>query len=309
MKQRIAIGVAAVLAVAAIALSEYRGAEVPVSSAPVFHLIGDTEQELTRLPASFTRISDEEEIQIGDRLAKFYAGAWEDQIRHNLDYQDAQLYVEQVGARVAARARRKIPYRFHYIPEPGFVNAFALPGGHVFIGQGLMQLMDSEDELAAVLGHEVEHVDLRHCVERVQLEAKLRQLHLGELPALAAIPYAVFAAGYSKEQELAADKNGTELAVYAGYSPNGALRMFQTFEKFEPEYRKANSPGEELSGIAAESLQEYFRTHPRSIERIVQIQQLIAIQRWPPVAERDLRTGYIALTASPPCSDMTMRKP
>ena len=151
------------------------------------------------------------------------------------------------------------------------MNAFALPGGHVFIGQGLMTLMDSEDELAAVLGHEVEHIDLRHCAERVQVEAKLRSLHLGELEALAAIPYQVFAAGYSKEQELAADKNGTELAVNAKYSPNGALRMFQTFEKFEPEYRKASTPGEELSGIAAESLEEYFRTHPRSSERVAQI--------------------------------------
>lgn len=297
MKQRIAIYVAAVLAVGAIALSQYRKDEAPVSSAPIFHLIGDTEQELTRLPASFTRISDEDEIQIGDRLVKGYAGDWEEQIRHSNDYQDAQLYVEQVGARVSAHARRKLPYRFHYIPDQNFVNAFALPGGHVFIGQGLMQLMDSEDELAAVLGHEVEHIDLRHCAERVQLEARLRELHLGDLEALAAIPYAVFAAGYSKEQELAADENGTELAVNAGYSPNGALRMFQTFEQFEPEYRKANTPGEELSGMAAESLQEYFRTHPRSSERTAQIRQLIATQQWPPAAERDLRTGYIALTA------------
>ena len=80
-------------------------------------------------------------------------------------------YVSRVGAKVAARAHRKLPYKFHYIPNMDFVNAFALPGGHVYIGAGLVALMDSEDELAAVLGHEIEHIDHYHCAERVQTEA------------------------------------------------------------------------------------------------------------------------------------------
>jgi predicted Zn-dependent protease len=72
-----------------------------------------------------------------------------------------EAYVQKIGAQVAARAQRKLPYRFHYIPEDHFRNAFALPGGHVFIGKGLLDLMDSEDQLAAVLGHEIEHIDRR----------------------------------------------------------------------------------------------------------------------------------------------------
>src|SRR5207244_13551377 len=50
---------------------------------------------------------------------------------------------------------------FHYIPDPNLINAFALPGGHVFIGRGMLDLMTTEDQLATVLGHEVEHIDLR----------------------------------------------------------------------------------------------------------------------------------------------------
>jgi predicted Zn-dependent protease len=154
------------------------------------------------------------------------------------------------------------------------------------------------DPVIVVLGHEAEHIDLGHCAERVQLEANLRHLHLGILGALASIPYEVFAAGYSKEKELAADRDGTQLAVAAGYSPMGAVRLFQTFARFEPGRRKAETPQEELSNLALESLQEYFRSHPRSEERVEKIQELIASRQWPLRAERELRIQYMKLNAS-----------
>jgi predicted Zn-dependent protease len=112
-----------------------------------------------------------------------------------------------------------LPYRFHYVPERYFINAFAVPGGHVYVGEGLLALMDSEDELAAVIGHEIEHIDHYHCAERVQQQQALRKIPLGELVAL---PVEIFEAGYSKDQELEADREGTRLSVQAGYSPNGA---------------------------------------------------------------------------------------
>ena len=65
----------------------------------------------------------------------------------------------RVGSELATHAHRMLPYKFHYIPNPNFVNAFALPGGHVYVGAGLVSLMDSEDELAALIGHEIEHID------------------------------------------------------------------------------------------------------------------------------------------------------
>jgi predicted Zn-dependent protease len=179
------------------------------------------------------------------------------------------------------------------------VNAFALPGGHVYVGGGLLALMDSEDELAAVLGHEIEHIDHYHCAERAQREEALRHIPLG---GLVAIPIVVFEAGYSKDQELEADREGTRLAVEAGYSANGAIRMFEAFDRLYQQYRsseqaRAKTPQEEVSRVTLETLEGYFRSHPLPSERIAQIQKLIASEGWPVRSERDLAVAYIFWTA------------
>lgn len=278
----------------AIVLAERKKVTAQASPDALVYFIGSSEQEMTRIPVQLTRISDAEEIQIGDAMAKNYGGNLERDSAISATERDVREYVQQVGARVAVRAQRKLPYRFHYIPDPNLVNAFALPGGHVFIGQGLINLMDSEDELASVLGHEVEHIDLRHAVERVQLQAHMRRLKLGTLGSLINIPVQVMEAGYSKQQELAADREGTKIAVLSGYSPQGALRMFETFEHFEPGYkRKPGSPEDEMATVVMASLGEYFRTHPPSALRAEEIRKLIAEEMWSAKPETDLRIAYV----------------
>jgi beta-barrel assembly-enhancing protease len=257
---------------AALVWSEIRKVEAPVGPEPILDFVADTEHELSRLPVKFAPLSDADEIKIGKELERRYAGDG----RPDDDDQDRAIeeYVQQVGARVAANAHRKLPYRFRYIPGLDFVNAFALPGGPVFIGGGLMALMNTEDELAAVLGHELEHIDHYHCAERIQIQAALQQIPLGQL---AALPVEVFIAGYSKNQELEADREGAKLAVAALYSPQGAIRMFQAMERFRPaNTAHGSTPAEELSQVALETLEGYFRSHPRNAERIDQIQKMIA---------------------------------
>ena len=283
------------LSVAAIVTSERRKVDAPASPAAVLYLVADTEQELTRMPVNFTRMSDAEEIRIGNELAKMYGFSPENKNRTEVRIVD--LYLKQVGGILAARAHRKLPYRFHYVPNENMINAFALPGGHVYVGEGLLELMDSEDELAAVLGHEIEHIDHYHCAERAQQEEALRRIPLG---GLVAIPIFVFEAGYTKDQELEADREGTKLAVQSGYSANGAIRMFEAFNRMYERYRaqkaRANSPQEELSDVAMQTLEGYFRSHPLPAERIAQIQKLIASEGWRAKAERDLAAAYIFWT-------------
>ena len=292
MKRWILLAAIVFLGIASVVVSERRKVNVPASPAALLYLVADTEQELTRMPVRFTRMSDEEEIRIGNELARFYASG--EQRQDAPEVAIVEHYLTRVGGQVARNAHRRLPYRFHYIPDSYFINAFALPGGHVYVGGGLLELMDSEDELAAVIGHEIEHIDHYHCAERVQREQALRKIPLGGLVAL---PIEVFEAGYSKDQELEADREGTRLAVEAGYSASGAIRMFETFGRlYEAHVARAKTPQQELSRVALETLEGYFRTHPLPSERIAQVRNLIASQGWPVHSERDLVVAYIFWT-------------
>src|SRR5258706_5272357 len=231
MKRWAVIIVIVAAASASIYVSEHH-ASAPVGPNALLHIVGDTEREATRVPMHFTRLSDEEEVSIGDSIAQRYDTGFRAHWNTETDV-PIEKYVQRIGRNVAGHAKRRLPYSFHYVPEDEFINAFALPGGHVFIGKGMLLLMDSEDELAAVLGHEVEHIDRYHCAERVQTESRLRGLPLGELIAL---PVMIFQAGYSKEQELEADREGTRLAVLAGYSPEGSIRLFESLAQLQAKY-------------------------------------------------------------------------
>ena len=265
------------LGIFALILAQMRKANVPVGPRAMLNFVADTGRELARVPAAVTPLSDEEEIKIGDEIARRYE--FELGVdSEDKDSQAIQTYVQKVGGQVAARAHRKLPYRFHYIPDRDFINAFALPGGHVFIGGGLIALMKSEDELADILGHEIEHIDLRHCAERIQLESSARKIPMGGLVVL---PIEIFEAGYSKTQELEADRQGTALAVWAGYSPLGAIRMFEAFDRlYQENVMHSRTPQEELSRVAIQTIEGYFRSHPPTQERIEQIRKMIADNHW-----------------------------
>jgi predicted Zn-dependent protease len=290
MKRALALLAVVGLALGGLWLAGRKNADAPVSPAAIVNLIADWQREASRVPMRLTRISDAEEVRIGDQLAQSY-GAY---FRKPSTTQELAMeaYVRTIGAQLAARARRKLSFTFHYIPQEGFVNAFALPGGHVFIGQGMISLMDSEDQLAAVLGHEIEHIDHYHAVERLQVEAKLRQLNLGVVGALASIPVAVFQAGYGKQQEFEADREGMRLAGRSGYAPHGAVRLFERMAEMHEQYViKARTPPSEMSQLALESLRGYFRSHPLPGERAARLRRTIQEDRWPLKQERDLRVS------------------
>jgi len=281
MRRLIILIVILAAAAAALYYSGRHKQEARVGPEAVLNALAETERELSRMPAAVTRMSDEEEIRTGNALAERYSAQY--------GQGDAlmQDYVAAVGRKVAAHARRKFDYKFHYVPDETLVNAFALPGGHVFIGQGMIRLMQTEDELASVLGHEVEHIDNYHCVERYQLKARVHGLPLAELLVL---PIELFQAGYNKEQELEADRDGTYLAVLAGYSPQGAIHLFETFQRLHRQYvLKAESPDQELSQVAIAGIEGYFRSHPLPEERVNQLERIIAAKKWASVPEKALR--------------------
>jgi len=163
------------LAIGALYFAQRRNRQDAVSPDALVNVTADWQRDLTRVPMNVTRISDDEEMRIGDQLAQQYAVA---RPVGTAEHRALEQYVNGIGQQVALHARRKLPWHFHLLADPGLINAFALPGGHIFIGSGLLAQMKSEDELAFVLGHEIEHVDHYHAAEQVQMEARLGHLDL-----------------------------------------------------------------------------------------------------------------------------------
>jgi beta-barrel assembly-enhancing protease len=169
-------------------------------------------------------ITDTDEVRAGQILAEEFAQ--NEGMRSTPQTTKIDEYLQAVGDRVAARAQRKLPYRFHFDPSPAFKSAVGLPGGQIFVGDGILAYMDSEDQLAAVLGHEVEHIALNQCRDR--LIKVLAEKHLST-DKLEELKVDDFLPGYGHDNELAADREGVKLATEAGYSPKGAIRLLRTF--------------------------------------------------------------------------------
>jgi beta-barrel assembly-enhancing protease len=298
MKRAIAFLTVLLIALSALYFSQRRRDSTPVSANAVLEIAADAQRDVTRVPMRLTRISDDQEIAMGNQLSSEYSAV---PAKFTAEEQLRQDYVSRVGLIVATHAHRRLPYSFHLLPDRTMVNAFAIPGGHVFIGEGLLDVMSSEDQLAFVLAHEVEHIDHYHCAERVQIEARMRNLHLGLIGELLQIPISVWEAGYSKNEEMEADREGLHLEVLAGYSPYGAVSLFNKFNELNAEYViHAKSPEQELSELAIQSLEGYFRSHPLTSERLAQAEQIIAQERWQErKAEKPFPAGFQAINDAP----------
>jgi beta-barrel assembly-enhancing protease len=290
MKRSAAFFVVLVVALTALYFSQRRQRPAAVSANAVVNMVADAQRDLTRAPMRFTRLSDQEEIAIGNELAQRYAGT----IQLTAQEHAYENYIQRVGLLLGQRAHRRLPYSFHLLPDRNLMNAFSLPGGHVYVGEGLLDILTSEDQLAFLLSHELEHIDHYHCAERVQVEARLKDLQLGVVGVLVQIPLQVWEAGYSKDEELEADREGMRLAVASGYSPYGTVSLFEKCAKLHDEYViHAHSPEQELSELAMQSLEGYFRSHPMPSERLAQANVVIAENGWQDrTAQKPFRIEY-----------------
>ena len=179
-------------------------------------------------------------------------------------------YVGEIGRRLAAEAASPdVSYEF-YVADDTEPNAFALPGGFVYVTRGILALANSEDELAGVIGHEIGHVVARHSVRRLEASTPLAVLFgvpsaiAGVVsPALGGIIGGVgkltsglVLAPYSREQEREADRIGLDLAARAGCDPAGLPSMLHTLER---EQALAGSDPSRLG---------FFASHPATPDRV-----------------------------------------
>jgi predicted Zn-dependent protease len=202
-----------------------------------------------------------------------------------------QDYVERIGARVAAHAdRRDVAYSFTVLDDE-VVNAFAAPGGYVYVTTGLLRAARSEAELAGVLGHEVGHVVGRHSVRRLQTAYGVglaADLVLGDsqtLQAIVGVATNVVLLKNSRDDEFEADEFGLKYAAAAGYDPGQMLSFFHTLLAMQ------GSPSP--AGVAG-----WFSTHPATEDRIARGEQLLS-RYLPAGAQPEIgRERFLGATAS-----------
>ncbi len=272
MKTRFGVVLAVLVAGAILATRGTSDPEVSLSS--LVELWSDTLRDTDQIGMKLTRVSDAEEMRIGSDLARGVM---------NMGAEDAaaSAYVAGVAQPLLPHLRRHgIRYQFHVIDSPQ-VNAFALPGGHVFVMRGLLEFVQSEAELAAVLGHEMSHVDLRHCIERYQYEAKFKKAGAPELGWIVEVAHRLVTHAFSPEQELEADAQGERLSIESGYDPDAAAGLFARMQAHfhEPPRVQANTPAGEAAQAAGEAIESYFRTHPPSEERVRKLNGMVARHR------------------------------
>jgi len=161
----------------------------------------------------------------------------------------ASEYVCQIGARLVRHAPpTSFSYSFAVLDDVA-PNAFALPGGYIYLSRGLLALVNSEDELANVLAHEISHAVLRHAAARQAMSDWLGPFSLGFVRVAQL-------ASYSREQENEADRGGQEIAAAAGYDPHGMGEFLKRLDRVERLERGWSR------------LPTFYATHPTSAERI-----------------------------------------
>lgn len=192
-------------------------------------------------------------------------------------YQDDKLtaYVNEIGQKMVKHSHRPgIKYHFTIIDAPD-INAFALPGGYIYINRGLLAFLDSEAQLAAVLAHEVGHVTARHVVKQDTARAGAKTLSilsvfttgsavLGDVTNLMS---SVAVQGYGREMELEADGLAAEYLFNSGYNPQAmveAIGVLKDQEKFSRYRAKAE-------GKKSKSYHGVFSTHPRNDIRLKEV--------------------------------------
>ncbi|HSP76920.1 MAG TPA: M48 family metalloprotease, partial [Myxococcaceae bacterium] len=167
-------------------------------------------------------------------------------------------------------------FRFTVLDNPDNVNAFALPGGHIFIYSGLIRAADSEAELASVLAHEVAHVTAGHPSDLLAAQVglgTLQQLALGRNPGMlaqlgSAIASQGYLSAYTRDQEQEADKRGLQFLSQAGYEPSAMARFFQEL---------ANMRNTQPGLVSA-----FFSTHPAPGQRAERVASLIQSRGYGP---------------------------
>ncbi len=216
----------------------------------------------------FGGVSQEQEIELGREAATLM-----EQDLRLLEDQTVGDYINGLGQALVARSGRSdLPYTFTVV-DTGEINAFALPGGFIYVHRGLIEAADNESELAGVLGHEIGHVVARHGVDQMQ-RAQIANVGLSVLGSLLGrgrtatignMAAELVAGGtfmkFSRDAEREADQLGARNVADAGHTPRGMITFFETLDAL-----REHDPN---------AVERFFASHPSPTERIGNLTGLV----------------------------------
>ena len=208
-------------------------------------------------------VSKEKEKKVGDALAKQVAKQYED-----VDDPLVQKRFEEIGKRlVKVCGRQDLVYHFKVLKakegkKSNYYNAFALPGGYIYMFDAMMEMLETDDKIAAVIAHELGHICAKHAIKRMQSSLGINALLLlaiataqdGRTVARANEGIAQLMMAYSREDELEADKLSVEYLKNAGFAPEGVTESLLTLR--------------DLRKKGKERKYSHYKSHPYLSERI-----------------------------------------
>src|SRR5438309_1384027 len=244
-------------------------------------LVPGASAQRTQLKQGWNKFSPQDDISLGKRAATDA-----EKLLPSCNAPKVDAYLTQLGTRLAQKLPTggvQYPFEFHCVNDKA-INAFALPGGYVFVNRGAIEAADNEAQLAGVIAHELSHVALRHGTNQAT-KAMLAETGLGIFGAVFGdttggallTELGSFTAGgvllrYSRTAESQADVMGTQVLYDAGYDPRA---MAQFFEKLEVEAKGKNPP-------------EFFSDHPNPEHRVGRVDEEVEkLGGVPPNAKRD----------------------
>ena len=221
-------------------------------------------------------------LQSSEQMLRQYGGLYPNS--------NLQEYIDRVGKRIVRKSKAHkspYPFEFHLLRDTRTINAFALPGGQVFITAALLRRLNSEAQLAGVLGHEIGHVVARHGAEHlakqqlgvalvnaVGIAASDRPETGRQAAILAQAVNQMVNLKYGRDDELESDRLGLLFMVEAGYNPMGIVELIKILDA-------------EKSGTQPP---EFFSTHPNPHNRIERLREIIA-QNYPQRIPANLEEG------------------
>jgi len=234
-----------------------------------FGTSGCTTEQRVKTETSLAKalISDEQSEAIGKQV---HQELEKENVRF-VDDSVVESYVEEVSGRIfkyAKQDRPDVDYHVHVIDDPKTVNAFATPGGHLYVYTGLLLTADNEAELAGVMAHEAGHVAGRH-IERQMVNTyglqTVTALALGNDPAMikqlaATVAGTGLLRAHSRSEETEADEYGARYTAKAGYDPQALITFFEKLQKQE-----GSTP----------RVMAWLQTHPTSEQRIAHLEKYI----------------------------------